>query len=118
MWVQGVCLKHAAHSLGYHGPEEICHRNNICMVITTHEDSDYEHETPDGPSRAVTPPVHLTSPGSSGAGGQAATNGGAAAAAQQYQQQQDQQQQGVVLQPQAVVPADDISARLAVLHNR
>eukprot|EP00887_Chlorella_sp_A99_P002020 scaffold18.g2020.t1 len=134
--MKGVSHRQSASQLGYHGPEEVCHRNNICLVVPIHDDSDYDHDhdhehehdtmTLDGPSRSITPPVHLSSPEHSGIhNGRPPLPPGmphvrfepqGAAYVQQAQQQQPQQhaQQQQQLEPSV----SDLAARLAVLQSR
>ncbi len=38
--MQGLSSKEFAVALGYNGQEEICHRANICLLVSHHDDSD------------------------------------------------------------------------------
>lgn len=73
--MKGLSHRLSQVQLGYVGPEEVCHRNNICLVVAAHDESDDEHDhhhyqhhehhtgfTPDGPSRSPTPPINMMPP--------------------------------------------------------
>ncbi|KAI7845040.1 hypothetical protein COHA_001406 [Chlorella ohadii] len=62
--VKGMSSKEFAAGLGYMGQEEVCHRANICLLLSPHDDSDHDHTSEphspyDGPSRTPTPPLGL-----------------------------------------------------------